>query len=115
MSSLNNEIEFADFEKVKMHAGTILSAAINEKARKPAYVLEIDFGELGVKLSSAQITEHYTPADLIGRQIIAVLNFPLKKVAGVLSEVLVLACVAPELGTILLHPSKAVPNGSPVL
>lgn len=114
ISDVPNKIDFHDFEKVKMHAGTIVSAAINEKARKPAYVLEIDFGELGIKLSSAQITEHYTPADLINRQVIAVLNFSPKKVAGVVSEVLVLACVTQD-GTILLHPSKTVPNGSPVL
>jgi len=115
MSNLSEHIDFEDFAKVKIHAGTILSAAINEKARNPAYVLKIDFGDLGIKMSSAQITEHYTPEDLIGRQIIAVLNFPPKKVAGVVSEVLVLACVSPGLGTILLHPSKTVPNGSHVL
>lgn len=115
MSDLLDQIEFADFSKVKMHAGTILNVSINKKARNPAYVLEIDFGDLGIKWSSAQITEHYTPDDLIGRQIIAVLNFPPKKVAGIISEVLVLACVSPDVGKILLHPSKTVPNGSPVL
>jgi len=108
-------ISFDDFVKIKMHAGTVIKANINDKAKKPAYVLEIDFGDLGVKTSSAQITEHYTPNDLIGRQVIAVLNFPPKKIAGIISEVLVLACVSPAGGTILLHPSKKVPNGSPVL
>ncbi|MGE3317918.1 MAG: tRNA-binding protein [Candidatus Berkiella sp.] len=112
---MTDYISFDDFTKIQMHAGTIIKAAINDKAKKPAYVLEIDFGDLGIKTSSAQITEHYTPADLVGRQIIAVLNFPPKKVAGITSEVLVLACVSPISGTILLHPSKTVPNGSPVL
>lgn len=114
MSNSLKQIEFDDFVKVQMHAGTILSATVNEKARNPAYILKLDFGDLGIKFSSAQITEHYTPDDLIGRQIIAVLNFAPKKVAGITSEVLVLACVSPGLGTILLHPSKIVSNGSPV-
>jgi len=84
-------------------------------ARKSAYVLEIDFGYLGIKTSSAQITKHYTPDDLVGRQIIAVMNFSPKNVAGITSEVLVLACVSKENGIILLHPAKQVINSSPVL
>lgn len=114
MSANNNIITFDDFARVKMCAGTILEAALNEKAKKPAYVLKIDFGVLGIKMSSAQITEHYTPIDLIGKQIIAVMNFPPKRVAGILSEVLVLACVSEENGTVLLQPTHPVPNGSPV-
>ncbi len=105
-------ITFEAFQSIQMCAGTILDAQINEKARMPAYILTIDFGSWGIKTSSAQITEHYTPSSLIGRQIIAVMNFPAKKVAGVKSEVLVLACVSDEQGTILLHPSHPVPNGS---
>ncbi|MCS5709966.1 tRNA-binding protein [Candidatus Berkiella aquae] len=115
MSHHSNIIDFNDFTKVRMHAGTIITAIMNHKARKPAYVLEIDFGDLGIKTSSAQITEHYSPDDLIGCQIIAVMNFMPKNIAGITSEVLVLACVSKENGTILLHPSKQVPNGSPVL
>ncbi len=111
----NELITFEDFLKVKMCAGKIVEAAINPKAKKPAYVLKIDFGPLGIKESSAQITEHYTASDLIGQQVIAVMNFPTKKVAGVNSQVLVLACVDKQLGTILLQPTKPVPNGSPVL
>lgn len=108
-------ISFDDFLKIKMHAGTVINAKINEKAKKPAYVLEIDFGDLGIKTSSAQITEHYSTDDLIGQQVIAVLNFPPKKIAGIISEVLVLACVSPAGGNILLRPSNKVPDGSPVL
>ena len=115
MSDNTHLISFEAFTKVKMCSGTILEATFNEKAIKPAYVLKIDFGALGIKTSSAQITEHYTPADLIGRQIIAVMNFPAKKVAGVLSEVLVLACVSDKAGTVLLQPTHAVPNGCAVL
>lgn len=105
-------INVEDFLKVEMRAGTIVDAVINEKANKPAYVLKIDFGEHGVKTSSAQITQHYQPADLLGKQIIAVMNFPSKKIAGITSEVLVLACVSEEEGTVLLQPNFAVPNGS---
>lgn len=108
-------IEFSDFLKVKMYVGTIVSAATNSKAKKPAYKLEIDFGELGIKTSSAQITENYEISDLKGKQIIAVLNFPPKRVAGVTSEVLVLAAVCSERGTVLLEPTFSVENGTKIL
>ncbi|MBS0287065.1 MAG: tRNA-binding protein [Proteobacteria bacterium] len=115
MSEEQGLINFEDFTKVKMCAGTILEATLNTKAKKPAYILTIDFGFLGIKTSSAQITEHYTPSDLIGQQIIAVMNFPPKKVAGINSSVLVLACVNEDTGTVLLRPTQPVPNGSRVL
>lgn len=111
METINHE----DFLKVKIASGTILSAATNPKAIKPAYILEIDFGEYGIKMSSAQITQHYTPADLIGQQILAIVNFPTKRVAGITSEVLVLAVVSEQEGTVLIHPERPVPNGSCVL
>lgn len=104
-------ISFDDFGKVAIHAGTITAAQLNPKAKKPAYVLSIDFGPLGNKTSSAQITQHYQPEDLVNLQIVAVTNFAPKLVAGIKSEVLVLASVS-ELGTILLTPNKPVPNGS---
>ena len=88
--SSNQLIEFSDFLKVNMVIGTILNAELNPKAHRPAYKLKIDFGEMGIKTSSAQITENYTPEDLKGKQIIAVMNFPVKRVAGVKSEVLIL-------------------------
>ncbi|MGD9593047.1 MAG: tRNA-binding protein [Candidatus Berkiella sp.] len=112
---MSDLITFEDFSKVKICAGLVIDAVLNQKAKKPAYKLTIDFGPLGVKLSSAQITEHYTPLDLIGHQVIAVMNFAPKKVAGVVSEVLVLACVCEQQGTILLQPTQPVPNGTPVL
>lgn len=104
-------IEFADFLKVGIYVGTIVGAKPNIKALKPAYVLEIDFGELGYKTSSAQLTQNYEIDNLIGKKIVAVLNFPAKKVAGVKSECLVLAAVCPENGTVLIEPSKEVKNG----
>ena len=109
-------IEFDDFLKVDMRVGEIVSARPNEKALKPAYVLEIDFGaELGFKQSSAQICANYTIDELIGRQVIAVVNFPPKRVAGIRSEVLVLAAVCAEQGTVLLQPERGVVKGQRIL
>ncbi|MGB1120864.1 MAG: tRNA-binding protein [Saprospiraceae bacterium] len=108
-------IDFADFLKVKMAVGTIISAELNPKARKSAYKLTIDFGDLGLKTSSAQITENYTPDDLQNKQIIAVMNFRPKRIAGVKSEVLVLAAVCEKKGTVLLNPSMLVENGTRIL
>ena len=105
-------IEFDDFLKVEMRVGTIVDAELNAKARKPAYKLTIDFGdEFGIKTSSAQITDLYTPEILIGRQVIAVMNFKPIKVADVKSEVLVLG-MDTELGVALLQPERHVDNGS---
>ncbi|HYE57007.1 MAG TPA: tRNA-binding protein [Rhodothermales bacterium] len=106
-------IEYAAFERLDIRVGTVLSAERNPQARRPAYVLRVDFGPLGVKTSSAQLTEHYDPSDLVGRQVIAVVNFEPKRVAGVKSEVLVLASVGDD-GTVLLSPTRPVQNGSRV-
>lgn len=102
---------FDDFTKLDIRVGTILSAKIFEKARKPAYQLEVDFGEeLGVKKSSAQITDHYKPEDLIGKQVLAVVNFPPRQIANFMSEVLVLGTYSKD-GVVLITPDKAVENG----
>ncbi len=106
-------IDYSDFDKVQMHVGTILKVEPNAKARKPAFVLTIDFGEWGTKTSSAQITQHYTPETLVGRQVVAVLNFPPLRIAGIKSEVLVLGAME-ESGVVLLHPSQEVANGTRV-
>ena len=108
-------INFSDFLKCEIHVGVVISAEANERARKPAYVLTIDFGaEIGIKTSSAQITEAHNMEDLIDTQVIAVTNFPSKRVAGVKSEVLVLAAVEPNGMTVLLSPSQQVELGSRV-
>lgn len=107
-----SEIDFEYFSKVAMHVGTVRSATPNAKARRPAYVLEIDFGPLGVKTASAQLTERYKAEDLVGRQVVAVVNFPPKRVAGVRSEVLVLAAVDEAAGTTLLAPTHPVADGT---
>lgn len=107
-------ITFEDFLNVEIRVGTITDARLNEKARAPAYVLTIDFGDHGIKTSSAQITQHYTTDDLQGLQVIAVMNFPSKRVAGVKSEVLVLASTNEQNGTVLVSPTKPVANGNQV-
>ena len=103
-------INFDDFLKVDIRVGTILEAKVFEKAKKPAYQLKIDFGELGVKKSSAQITEVYKPTDLIGKQILAVVNFPERQIADFMSEVLVLGTYSDQ-GVVLITPDQQVKNG----
>lgn len=102
---------FDDFMKLDIRVGTIVSAKVFEKARRPAYQLEVDLGEeIGVKKSSAQITDHYTPEELIGKQVMAVVNFPPRQIANFMSEVLVLGTYS-EGGVILIGPERQVKNG----
>jgi tRNA-binding protein len=108
------QIEFSDFQKIDIRTGTILKAELNPKARKPAYVMTIDFGPLGIKKSSAQLTQNYDAKDLVGKQIIAVVNFPPKRIAGVKSEVLVLGAMSDAEGVVLLQTQRPVVNGEPV-
>jgi tRNA-binding protein len=105
-------IDFEDFARVDIRVGTVVSAAPNPEARKPAYVLEVDFGpELGRKTTSAQLTDLYTPDQLKGRQVAAVVNFPPKRIAGVKSEVLVLGFPDAEGRVVLVGVDHPVPNG----
>ncbi len=105
------DIQWQDFEKMDLRVGTIINAKHFEKARKPAYILEIDFGPLGIKKSSAQITAHYLSDELIGKQIIAVVNFPPKQIANFLSECLVMGVYESNGDVVLLGIDKAVENG----
>ena len=106
------EINWNDFEKVEIRVGTILKAENFPKAKKPAYQLTIDFGEkLGVKRSSAQITNRYSIEDLEGKQIVAVVNFPKKQIANFMSECLVLGSVGANNDIVLLNPDHKVENG----
>jgi tRNA-binding protein len=104
-------ITWHDFEKVELRAGTILTVLDFPGARKPAYKVQVDFGDLGVKWSSAQITKHYTKEELIGKQIMGVVNFPKKQIGPFMSEFLVTG-FADEHGDIVLAGlDKPVPNG----
>ena len=100
-----------DFTKVEMRIGTIISAEKFEEVRNPAYKMRIDFGDFGVKKTSAQITKLYQPEDIIGKQVIAVVNFPPKQIANMMSECLVLGGVGEGKEVILIEPERQVKNG----
>ena len=104
-------ISWDDFIKVEIRAGTIIEVSEFPKARKPAYKLLVDFGEFGIKRSSAQITVHYKKEELLNRQVIAVVNFPPKQIADFTSECLVLGVYDKNNDVILLQPDKFVDNG----
>ena len=112
MSDQSPLITFDDFLKVDIRVGTILSAEPFPQARKPAFKLTIDFGpEIGVKRSSAQITRHYAPETLVGRQVVAVVNFPPRQIGPVMSEVLTLGVPDADGEVVLLSPTVPAPNG----
>ena len=108
-------ITYQDFEKVDIRVGKIIKAEDFPRARKPAYKLWIDFGEIGEKKSSAQITERYKKEELPGKSVIAVVNFPPRQVADFMSEVLVLGVVLNDKEVVLLQPGEDVPAGKRIL
>lgn len=105
-------LSHSEFERVDMRVGRVVRAERFPEARRPAYRLWVDLGELGVRTSSAQITDLYEPDDLAGRQVVAVVNFPPKRIAGFTSEVLVLGAPAASGEIVLLTPERDVPPGS---
>jgi tRNA-binding protein len=108
----NGTIGYADFERVEIRVGTVVDAQTFPEAKKPAFRLWVDFGPpLGVKRSSAQLTVHYTPDRLIGRQVVAVVNFPPRQIGPALSEVLVLGVPDENGAVVLLRPDIKVPDG----
>lgn len=109
-----DQITWNDFSKIDIRVGTIIDAQVFEKAKKPAYILTIDFGALGIKKSSAQITHHYQPSDLLQQQVIAVVNFPPKQIATFMSECLVLGVYDQNNHVILLEPKQIAPNGAKI-
>lgn len=108
------ELSWDDFEKVDMRVGTILTVGNFPEAKKPAYQLQIDFGPIGIKKTSAQITKRYDKKELVGKQIIAVVNFPKKQIANFMSECLVLGIVGDDKDVVLLQPSAIAENGDRV-
>ena len=107
-------LSWAEFERVDMRVGVVVDAQPFPEARRPAYKLWVDFGDLGVKRSSAQITRHYTPADLVGRRVVAVVNFPPKQIGPFVSEVLVLGACDERGEVVLLRPDAEVPLGAKI-
>ncbi len=109
---MSNDLSFDDFLKVDIRVGTVLRAEPYPEARKPAIKLWVDFGgEIGERKTSAQITDHYTPETLIGRQVMAVVNFPPRQIGKFMSEVLVLGVPDADGAIVLLAPDQVVPNG----
>ena len=105
-------ISWSDFEKLDIRCGTIVEAAVFERAKKPAYKLKVDFGPLGIKNSSAQITTLYQPEELVGRQVLAIVNFPPKQIANFISECLVMGLYGDGSEVILIGPDRTVTNGA---
>ena len=108
---MQTTIDWADFEKIDIRVGTILEVTEFPKAKRPAWQLTIDFGELGIKKSSAQITDLYGKEELAGRQVLAVVNFPPKQIANFFSECLVLGVYTDEKEVVLIGPERKVENG----
>jgi tRNA-binding protein len=109
------EISWSDFEKVELRSGTILEVFEFPEARKPAYKLRVDFGEFGVRISSAQITSHYRMEELVGRQIVGVINFPKKQIGKFMSEFLVTGFADANGDIVLTSLGGVVPNGSKMI
>jgi tRNA-binding protein len=109
------EITYDDFLKVDIRVGRLVAVDSFPKAKKPAYRLRIDFGALGVKTSSAQITKYYQPSELVGKLVLAVVNFPPRRVADFDSQVLTLGVLLGEGDVVLIHPERDVPLGSRML
>lgn len=108
-------ITWHDFEKVSLRVGTVLHVLDFPEARKPAYKLQVDFGALGIKWSSAQIVKHYTKEELFGRQIIGVVNFPTKQIGPFISEFLVTGFADENGDIVLASVDKSVPNGNKLM
>lgn len=114
MKKNEDTLTWDDFTKVDMRVGTIIAAEVFKEVKKPAYKLVVDFGEIGLKKTSAQLTALYSTADLIGMQVIAVINFPPKQIANFMSECLILGAVEEKNTVTLLQPKRQVSNGTKI-
>lgn len=112
MQTTDKTLTWNEFMQVEMRVGTILEAELFKDAREPAYKMLVDFGDYGSKRTSAQITKLYTPEELIGKQVIAVINFPPKQIASMMSECLVLGGIGDHKEVTLLQPERKVANGT---
>ena len=112
MTIIKEKLTWNDFMKVEMRVGTIISAEKFEQAKNPAYKIIIDFGEFGIKKTSAQITKLYDPEKIIGKQIVAVVNFPPKQIATIMSECLILGGMGENKEVVLIEPEQKVKNGT---
>ncbi|NDV16633.1 tRNA-binding protein [Muricauda sp. TY007] len=109
-----NELSWSDFAKVEMRIGTIIEAEIFKEARNPAYKMLVDFGDIGKRKTSAQVTKLYTPDELLGKQVVAVVNFPPKQIANIMSECLVLGGVGENGEVTLIQPERKAKNGTKI-
>lgn len=114
METNQSTITWEDFRKVKMRVATIVAAQVFEKANKPAYILTLDFGSFGLLKSSAQLTQLYSVEELLGKQVVAVVNFPPKQIANIQSECLVLGAIDSVGIVTLLQPERIVENGAEI-
>jgi tRNA-binding protein len=114
MENQTNNLTWSDFQKVEMRIGTIIHAEIFAEARNRAYKIVVDFGEFGTRKTSAQITNLYQPDELIGKQVVAVVNFPPKQIANIMSECLILGGLADGKDVILIQPERTVKNGTKI-
>ncbi|MDX8553264.1 tRNA-binding protein [Tenacibaculum sp. 1B UA] len=110
----DNTLTWNDFTKVEMRIGTIISAEVFKEVKNPAYKMQVDFGDYGIKKTSAQITKLYKPEDLIGKQVVAVVNFPKKQIANMMSECLVLGGLGDDKEVTLLTAERTVKNGTKI-
>ncbi|CAL2104289.1 putative chaperone CsaA [Tenacibaculum sp. 190130A14a] len=110
----NNLISWNDFTKIEMRVGTIISAEVFEEVKNPAYKMQVDFGAHGIKKTSAQITQLYNVKELIGKQVVAVINFPKKQIATMMSECLILGGLGDNKEVTLLTPERPIKNGSKI-
>ena len=111
---MENEINWSDFSKIDMRVGTVLSAEVFKEARNPAYKITVDFGELGTRKTSAQVTKLYKPEEIVGKQVVTVVNFPPKQIANMMSECLILGAVEGDNNVTLLCTDKKVVNGTKI-
>ena len=110
----SEKLSWNDFTKVQMRIGTILEAGVFQEARNPAYKMIIDFGPIGKRKTSAQITDLYTPEELVGKQVVAVVNFPPKQIANIMSECLVLGGIGNDKEITLIQPERKIKNGAKI-